>query len=71
MSALRICACGHASRRAAGAHLDVAGKISDQADVIEAGTGAPNHCRLGGWRILVNIPINLCDLFCFHTGAVW
>jgi hypothetical protein len=27
MSALRICACGRASRRAAGAHLDVAGKI--------------------------------------------
>jgi hypothetical protein len=49
MSALRICACGRASRRAAEAHLDVAGKISDQADVIEAGTGAPNHCGLGGW----------------------
>ena len=48
MSALRICACGRASRRAAGAHLDVAGKISDQADVIEAGTGA-QIIRLGGW----------------------
>ena len=67
MSALRICACGRASRRAAGAHLDVAGKISDQADV-------PARRIIAGWvagRILVNIPINLCDLFCFHTGAVW
>jgi hypothetical protein len=34
---------GRAGRRA------VAGKISDWADVMEAGTGAPNHCRLGGW----------------------